>query len=656
MKTGKVALILAVTALAASLFPHGLRGQEGHLGRSESPAPALGGPTGPVDPVEFGDFVDEFFEGELADSHIPGAVFLMVKDGEVFYARGYGFADLESGIRVDPRRTVFRVGSNSKTLTAAAVLTLVEEGRVELDADVNEYLDQVRIPATFPEPVTLRRLLTHTAGFDERLFGQHARSRDRALSLGEYLATHLTPRTAPPGEVISYNDHGASLAGLVIEDVTGQPFAEYMEERIFSPLGMGHSSFDVANLPPHIGDNLATAYRFWSGEHTPYEYDYIQTAPAAGLVTTAADMGSFLAALLGGGWWGGNRILSDSMTTVMLDRQFAHSPRLRGRAFGFVESDENGVRALSKDGQATGFLSRIFLIPEAGIGFFTSINLSIFDPGPSFNRASSFHRRLTTAILDRYFMPDSAYFDLPEAPAPDPAFDASPYVGTYRSMEGSRHTIEKITFTGNETAVRDWGDGTLLVGPSRWVEMEPGQFQYAEGGPYYVAFALNDGGRATHLFIGAGALERVRWYDTARALMAVSAGSALLFLSALVGWPFAGWVARRHNRPPGSRHPGRWTLLTAAAVGLAFLVGFGWSFSQTDFQEFFKGIPPAMSLILALPIIAVPLTLLAAVHSLRAWWAGLGSLAGRIHFSLVTAGLVVFLLLLNNWHMLGWRY
>jgi hypothetical protein len=91
-------------------------------------------------------------------------------------------------------------------------------------------------------------------------------------------------------------------------------------------------------------------------------------------------------------------------------------------------------------------------------------------------------------------------------------------------------------------------------------------------------------------------------------------------------------------------------------VGLAFLVGFGWSFSQTDFQEFFKGIPPAMSLILALPIIAVPLTLLAAVHSLRAWWAGLGSLAGRIHFSLVTAGLVVFLLLLNNWHMLGWRY
>ncbi len=611
--------------------------------------------TGPADPEEFAEFIDAFIEEEMAKSNIPGAVFLLVKGSDVFYARGYGFADIENRTPVDPRRTVFRVGSISKTLTAAAVLTLLDEGRGALDIDVNDYLQHVQIPATFPEPLTLRRLLTHTAGFDERLFGQHARTRDVALSLEDYLANHLPPRTGPPGEVISYNDHGTSLAGLVVEDVSGRPFAEYVVDRIFRPLGMRHSSFDVLDLPSHIRENLATAYRYWSDEYEPYDYDYIQTAPAAGLVATAADMGRFLSMLLAGGRYAENRVLSDSMTAIMLDRQFAHSPRLPGRAFGFAESYENCVRALSKDGQATGFLSRIFLIPEANIGYFSSINLSIFDPGPHFNRASGFHRRLTTAILDRYFMPDSIYFDLPAAPAPDPSFDPSPYVGTYRSMEGSRHTIEKILFLGTETAVRNGGDGTLRVGSLRYVMLEPGLFRYVDGGPYYIAFAL-DAGRATHLFIGAGAEERVPWYETMRTTMTVLTVTSLLFLSALTVWPVAGWFARRRGRTGQSPHPGRGILIAAAALCLAFIFAFGWAFSQTDFQEFFKGVPTTIAAPLALPVLAAILTLLSAINSVRAWRRGLGSLVGRLYFSLVTAGLILFLLFLNNWHMLGWRW
>ncbi|MDX1579639.1 MAG: serine hydrolase domain-containing protein, partial [Gemmatimonadota bacterium] len=548
-------------------------------------------------------------------------------------------------------RTVFRVGSNSKTLTAAAVLTLLEDGRVDLDTDINEYLTRVRVPNTYPEEITLRHLLTHTAGLDERLFGQHARTREEALSLEEYLAEKLPPRTGPPGAVISYNDHGTSLAGLVVEEVSGQPFAEYVADRIFDPLGMTLSSFDIANLPPSVRGNLATAYRSRDGAYEPYDYDYIQTAPAAGLVTTATDMGRFMLALLGGGRLGERRVLSDSMTAVMLSRQFAHDPRLRGRAFGFAEVDENGVRGLSKDGQATGFLSRIFLLPDAGIGFFASINLSIF-----FNRASGFHRRLTTAILDRYFMPDSAYFDRPEAPAPDPSFDAGPYVGTYRNMEGSRHTIEKILFLGDETRVRDGGDGTILVNGTSYVQLEPGRFQYEGGGPYYLSFRLGDDGLASHLFMGAGAEERAPWHDTARTTMIVLAVTGLSLLSAILVWAFAGLFARLRGRPAGDGHPGRRVLVAAAALSLGFLVGFGWIFSRTDFQEFFKGVPPAMAALLTLPVAVVPLTAVTVVHTLRAWRSGRGSIPGRIHYSLVSAALVLFLLLLDNWHMLGWRY
>ncbi len=349
-------------------------------------------------------------------------------------------------------------------------------------------------------------------------------------------------------------------------------------------------------------------------------------------------------------------MLSDSMTAVMLNRQFAHAPRLRGRAFGFVESDENGIRALSKDGQATGFLSRMFLIPDSKIAFFASINLSIFEPGPSFNRATGFHRRLTTAILDRYFILDSAYFKLPKAPAPDPSFEAAPYLGTYRSVEGSRHTIEKITFLGNEVQVRDGGDGTILVGRSSWVELEPGHFQYAEGGPYYVSFGTDESGRSTHLFSGAGALERVPWHDTMQVMMAALGSGTVLFLSAIGIWPFAGWFARRRGRSEESIHPGRWILVAAAGGCLAFVVGFGWAFSQTDFQDFFKGVPTTIGVLLVLPIIVIPLAVLATYHAFLAWRKELGSLVGRLHFSLVTVGLVAFLFFLNNWYMLGWRY
>lgn len=610
--------------------------------------------AGPSSREEFGNFIDEFFETNLAEAAIPGGVFLMVKDDSVFFARGYGMADLERGMRVDPDSTVFRVGSNSKTVTAAAVLSLVDRGLLDLDTDVNRYLTSLQVPETFEAPITLRHLLTHTAGFDERLFGQHVPHDREPLSLSAYLSAKLTPRTSPPGEVISYNDYGTSLAGLVVEEVSEQPFAEYVADHIFGPLDMTRSSFAQPALPPHIEAGLATAYRYRNGEHTPYEYDYIQTAPAAGLVTTAADMGRFILSLLNGGSVRGARILSDSMTAIMLDRQFAHSPRLRGRAFGFVESDENGVRGLSKDGQATGFLSRIFLLPEANLGFFASINLSIFEPGPTFNRASSFHRRLTTAILDRYFMPDPTYFDLPEAPAPDSEFDPGPYVGTYRAMEGSRHTIEKVLFLGNEVRVRDREDGTLLIGGTPYVEVGDGDFQYAGGGPFYAAFGGADDGVADHLFLGAGAMERVPWRDTMRTTMAVLGGVSIVLLSALLTWPWAGWWRRR--RQSADRHPGRGAMLMAVALASGFIIGFGWMFSQTDFQEFFKGVPTSIAVLLGLPIALVPLTLVTLLHATTAWRDGRGSLAARIHYSLVTAALVVFLMLLGNWHMLGWQY
>ena len=178
-----------------------------------------------------------------------GAVFLLVKDGRVFFARGYGYSDLMKRTAVDPAKTVFRVGSVSKLFTATAVLQLAERGEVDLHTDVNRYLKTFQLEENFPAPVTLANLLTHTGGFDDRAIGIAARNAQDQAPLGEYLARSMPPRVRPPGEMYNYSSHGIALAGYIVETVSGQPFGEYVEKNILEPLEMRQSSFSRCNQP-----------------------------------------------------------------------------------------------------------------------------------------------------------------------------------------------------------------------------------------------------------------------------------------------------------------------------------------------------------------------------------------------------------------------
>jgi CubicO group peptidase (beta-lactamase class C family) len=158
-------------------------------------------------------FLDEFLPPAMTRLHVPGVVFVAVKDGEVLTMRGLGYSDIESGKEVDPLTTVFRAGSVSKVFTGMAVMQLVEGGILDLDEDVNTYIEGFKIPDTYPQPITLRHLLTHTAGFDERNLGTSEFGQDVYPELGQYLADELPPRVRPPGQLLQYSNHGMALAG-----------------------------------------------------------------------------------------------------------------------------------------------------------------------------------------------------------------------------------------------------------------------------------------------------------------------------------------------------------------------------------------------------------------------------------------------------------
>ena len=178
--------------------------------------------NGPTDPKELEAFIDKIVTEEMERQHIPGAEFVFVKDGKVFFSKGYGFANLERQQRVVPEQTIFRIGSISKVFTATAVVQLADRGRLKLHTDVNRYLKKLKVPATFPEPVTPAHLINHTAGFDEIRPGTQGPSAESVLPLADFLRTRLK-RIRPAGETIAYSTYGITLAGLLIEEVEKYP-------------------------------------------------------------------------------------------------------------------------------------------------------------------------------------------------------------------------------------------------------------------------------------------------------------------------------------------------------------------------------------------------------------------------------------------------
>ena len=190
--------------------------------------------------------LETFFDGilplQLERSDIAGASVLVMKDGNVLLQKGYGYADVKTKKPVDPAATIFRLASISKLFTWVSVMQLVEQGKLDLDADVNRYLD-FQIRPAFNKPITLRNLMTHTGGFEEVMNDLIVTDPKKAVSLRDYLVHNQPRRLFPPGEIPAYSNYGVGLASYIVQRASGQPFEQYAEEHIFTPLGMTHSSF-----------------------------------------------------------------------------------------------------------------------------------------------------------------------------------------------------------------------------------------------------------------------------------------------------------------------------------------------------------------------------------------------------------------------------
>src|ERR671932_1674263 len=230
-----MAIMLTLVILLSVARPAMAEDHRAAPGRTVPPAPSHA--LGPTDPAELQAFLDKLFGQEMQAYHIAGAAVSVVKDGKLFFAKGYGYADREHGIPVDPAQTLFHIGSVTKLFTWTAVMQLVAQGKLNLDADVNTYLD-FRIPDTYPQPITLRHLLTHTAGFEDQHVAMVALKEEDLAPPRAWLVSHIPARVRPPGERAAYSNYGAALAGYIVARIEGEWSSQAVEDHILNQLGM----------------------------------------------------------------------------------------------------------------------------------------------------------------------------------------------------------------------------------------------------------------------------------------------------------------------------------------------------------------------------------------------------------------------------------
>lgn len=450
-------------------------------GDGRAPAPPRNPPAGRIDPAALAQLVDSVMRAGMAAEHIPGAAVLVLDHGRVVLDRGYGFADVDARRPVDPHATRWSFASVTKVVTATALMQLVERGRVDLDADVGRYLKVARVPERPYAAITPRHLLTHTDGLDE-LPGRRAEPGEALQPLETFLSTRLV-RAAAPGGVTRYGSYGIALAGAIVEDASGLPYAEYVRREIFAPLGMTASTIGT---PDPAAAGAATAYEWADGSLRRVAYERYHTLPTSSLVGTVDDLGRFAALHLGAGPPAGTaRVLAPATIHDMAARHASVHPEVPGWGYGWQLDDANGQRIVEHGGDIGGFSSLVTLLPDSQLGIVVVHHLE----------GSSLRFRLRQAILDRFFADGRRPAAFESARRELGAFAGTWLANNYcRSCPGAAEEAQRFEITDNR-------DGSLTLWETRWRPIGPLLFA-DESGRRRIGFRRDAAGRVSAVSAG----------------------------------------------------------------------------------------------------------------------------------------------------------
>lgn len=598
--------------------------------------------------AEVAAFVDQEMTKNMEKFHIPGAVIAIVKDQDILFSSGYGYANRVTKQEINPETSMFRIASTTKLFTWTAVMQLVEAGKINLDENINNYLTSFKIPDTFKEPITMRHLMTHTAGFEEGGVGYQITTDEKNLpvSLNKTLEKHLPARIRPVGQLASYSNYGASLAGLIIEEVSGQTYDDYIQVHIFNKLNMNHATVREP-LPTNFSADKVLGYNYQNKQFIAGTPTYEGGFRPAGSGTVAAnDMAQFMLAHLNQGTINEKQILKPATTDLMHQTAFRFDKRLPGSALGFQEGELNGQKLLSHAGADPMFITDLYLVPEQKVGIFMSY---------SGGDADGALAAMKTAFFDHYF---------PIAKSKVPTFlpmtpdELTNFTGSYKFSRRNYSDIDKFFSLLTEMTVNKVGD-KLAIGQGSEQELfgkiDDNLFQQVDG-QHMLSFKTNDSGKATALllsFIPDMPLEKTKLIDRSLFWLPLLGGAMFIF-SGTIGIFLL--RIRRLKTLTKSARQGLWLALMTALTALTTMILTVTNVLNMDVLTRLSSVSLTLNLFLILPIVTVLLTIVLTIKTITLWSQRQFSFLGRLAFSLVpTAGLLLSWFF-YHWNLLGWQF
>jgi CubicO group peptidase (beta-lactamase class C family) len=591
--------------------------REGPVGPPAPPAPRL-------DRADVETWLDGYLPYALQRGDVAGAVVMVVKDGEILVGKGYGYADVEDHKPVDPARTLFRPGSVSKLFTWTSVMQLVEQGKLALDADVNQYLD-FKIPDAFDKPITLRNLMTHTPGFEEVNKNVIVSDTTGVAPLDVFLKAWTPTRIFPPGEMPAYSNYGTALAGYIVQRVSGEPFDDYVERHIFGPLGMEHATFRQP-LPAQLKADMAKGYEVASDTAKPFEM--VIPAPAGSLAASGEDMARFMIAHLQQGRFGDARILQPETAKLMHGTALTILPQVNRMMLGFYETNRNGRRAIAHGGDTYHFHSDLHLFIDDGVGIFISMN-----SGGKDGAAGAIRSALFEQFADRYLPGETADGRMDPKTAMD---HASLLAGAYDNSRRSESSFLNLLNLVGQAKVTVNEDTTislsLLTGlngePKRWREISPFVWREVDGKHWLAAKVDGDevvmlsGDEVSPFMMFVPA----PWWRSST-VMWLLVGAAVIVLLTVVLWPVTALVRRHYKVPPAQvgreASAFRAARMAAAAVVVVLAAWIGTLMTMlSDMDSLSSRLDPWLWILQILTLVVFLGAALVALWHARVVWTG----------------------------------
>ncbi len=607
-------------------------------------------------PLEKAD-LEAFFDGlvplQMERSDVAGATVLVMKDGKELLKKGYGYSDVTKKSPVDPDTTMFRLASISKLFTWVSAMQLAEQGKLDIDADVNKYLD-FQIKPAFDKPITLRNLMTHTGGFEEVVRDILYVDAKKTTSLRDFLIANQPHRMYPPGEIPAYSNYGVGLGGYIVQRVSLEPFEQYVSEHIFQPLGMKHSSFNepmTAELAPYVSDG----YRATT-EKPAIGFEIFNPAPAGGVSSAAGDMEKFAMALLNGGELDGHRILKTETRDAMWTRQFDASDSLPPICMGFYQTWRNNLRFIGHDGDLVAFHSMFLMEPTQKLVVFVSYN--------SAGSASRNRAELLNGFADRYF---PAYTPPPFQSIP--AAQLKDIAGNYQSTRRADSTKLAIGNPAGQAVAKVDKDGILTLDSAKdlrghtrkWKPI--GKDLWQADDDQARIFAIRDSsGKIARLAVNfAGVqLQRVPWYDH-KSLVGILVASSLIILLFVVLASLIRFFRRLFlgKRPKWKPEPGTlWISIGPRLAAFAWILVLVWLLAlaatlQNADLPAFGTIQRYFWLITWFSGLAIFFSIFAIIAGVRIWQRADVRVISRVKFSLVAAACLFLTWCSVHWNLLG---